>query len=79
MIREVGGTICLFEKKKYCSAKSDENIICSTNCKKDCKKIKTLFTKLPEKWGYIGEKICLFLCPSLRGKKFVSGRPLSKA
>ena len=25
-------------------------------------KIKSLFTKLGEKWGYTGEKICLFLC-----------------
>ena len=51
MIREgegVEGTL-LFWRKKYCSAKSDEKIVCSANCTK-----KGLFTKLAEKWGNIG-------------------------
>ena len=48
----------VFLEKKGCSAKSDEKIVCSANCEK----IKSLFTKLAENWGYIGKKVCLFLC-----------------
>ena len=61
MIREERG-YGAFWGKKDCSAKSDEKIVCSANCKK----IKSLFTKLAEKWSYKGGKISLFLC--LRGE-----------
>ena len=42
--------------KKHCSAKSDERILCSANCKRQ----KVLFTKLAENGVTYGEKICLF-------------------
>ena len=61
-----GGGLWFFLKKDL--AKSDEKIVCLENCKKR----KSLFTKVAEKMGLYGEKMCLLPC--LRKKKrFVSG------
>ena len=51
MIRE-GGAMGVFFGKKNCLAKGDKKIVCSANCKK----IKSLFTKLAQKWGYMEKK-----------------------
>ena len=52
------GGLCIFLKKSF--------------VQQAVKNKKKFFTKLAEKWGHMGEKICLFFC--LRGKKrFISG------
>ena len=53
----------MFLETKYCLAKCDEKIVCSANCKK----IKSLLTKLAEKWGCMGVRNLLVFLPE--GKK----------
>ena len=59
------GVFFFFWKKEDCVAKRDKQ-----NFVQQTVKMKSLFTKLAEKWGYIGEK---FLVPLPERKRFVSG------
>ena len=43
----------------------------------NCKKLKSLFTKLAEKWGYIGEKLCVPLSKRKNGLFLVRSKKKS--
>ena len=55
--------------KRYCLAESDEKIVYSANCEKQ-----SLFTKLAEKWGYIGEQNLLVPLPERKKGLFLVRR-----
>ena len=70
MIRGGGGLwVFLFFFLKIVQQRVMKKIVCSANCKKK----KGLFTKLEEKWGYMGEKHLLVPLPERKKRKFVSG------